>query len=97
MIERFIYRKQGNLTTKTDFLNLKGAVGQVDMPHADPSHPNPDVGFKCLKYSVMESSGTISITIVKKNMDKNFTFGWRTIDGEGNNAAIAPEYYTHVE
>lgn len=40
---------------------------------------NEFIKFKCLHYSVTESNGTVDITVVK-HTDKDFTFGYRTID-----------------
>lgn len=42
---------------------------------------NDLLAFKCLHYSVTESAETVTITIVKKNMTSDCTFGIRTIDG----------------
>jgi len=42
---------------------------------------NDVLAFKCLHYSVTESAGTCSLTIVKKNPNVDCVFGLRTIDG----------------
>lgn len=42
---------------------------------------NDVLAFKCLHYSVTESAGTCSVTIVKKNPNVDCVFGLRTIDG----------------
>jgi len=42
---------------------------------------NDLLAFKCLHYSVTESAGTCSVTIVKKNPNFDCVFGLRTIDG----------------
>ena len=41
---------------------------------------NRTIGFKCLHYSVPESAGVISLTILKKNASEAFSFGLRTIE-----------------
>lgn len=40
---------------------------------------NDKVGFKCLHYSVMESSGQVELTVLKKQKDLKFEFGVRTV------------------
>lgn len=42
---------------------------------------NEFVAFKCLHYSVTESAGSIDITITKKTMNSDYTFGVRTFEG----------------
>ena len=42
---------------------------------------NELLAFKCLHYSVTESAGTCSVTIVKKTQNFDVVFGVRTIDG----------------
>ena len=50
-----------------------------------PSTPvmqeNELIAFKCLHYSVTESAGYISISILKKSPNTDFTFGVRTKEG----------------
>lgn len=46
-----------------------------------PMEVNELLAFKCLHYSVTESAGTCSVTIVKKNPNFDCVFGVRTIDG----------------
>lgn len=36
------------------------------------------VAFKCLHYSVTESAGTMTVTVIKKNMNTECTFGLKT-------------------
>jgi len=50
------------------------------------------VGFKCLSYSVTESSGVVDIVIVKKCANE-ITVGYRTIA----DTAFAPKDFTHVD
>jgi solute carrier family 8 (sodium/calcium exchanger) len=49
---------------------------------------NPKIGFKCLHYSVVESSGSIKITLIKK-CDEAMTFGVRTKD---DTAKVVEDY-----
>jgi len=80
--------------TNKEFIKLKGSKGQVD-------HSN-DVGkvvnesevacFKCLHYSVTESSGTVEITILNKRQQE-MTIGVRTIE----DTATSPKYFTMFE
>lgn len=42
---------------------------------------NELIGFKCLHYSVTESSGFVEITVVKKVINQDVSFGLRTKDG----------------
>jgi len=44
------------------------------------NNPSELLGFRCLHYSVTESSGTIDITIIKKVENQEITFGIRTKD-----------------
>ena len=46
-----------------------------------PMEVNDVLSFKCLHYSVTESAGTCSVTIIKKNPNVDCVFGIRTIDG----------------
>lgn len=54
---------------------------------------NELLGFKCLHYSVTESSGFVEITIIKKVVNQDVTFGLRTKDG----TAKHPSEYTHFD
>lgn len=54
---------------------------------------NRQLAFKCLHYSVTESAGTCSVTIIKKNPNDDCIFGLRTIDG----TASAGKEYEHVD
>jgi solute carrier family 8 (sodium/calcium exchanger) len=40
---------------------------------------HPLIGFKCLHYSVVESSGQVELTVLKKEKGCSFTFGVRTL------------------
>jgi hypothetical protein len=43
-------------------------------------HESELLSFKCLHYSVTESAGMMTITIIKKNQNSDCTFGLRTRD-----------------
>ena len=72
---------------------MKGTKGQID--HSAGTEGMKDVndliGFKCIHYSVTESSGHVELTIVKKdkNKDQEVSFGVRTVD----DTATAPKDY----
>lgn len=53
---------------------------------------NDQVGFKCLHYSVTESNGCVEVTIVKKQLNVEFTVGVRTRD----DTAVSPKDYEAV-
>ena len=55
--------------------------------------PNQIIGFKCLNYSVTESNGSVEITILKKNQNMDYTFGYRTVD----DTAKHPKDYAKTE
>jgi len=38
------------------------------------------IRFKCLHYSVAESSGIVEIMVQKKNPNEEFSFGIRTVE-----------------
>lgn len=54
---------------------------------------NEIIAFKCLHYSVTESNGHVEITIIKKNPNIDFTFGYRTVA----DSATSPKDYTHCD
>jgi|TARA_B110000305_G_scaffold233473_1_gene289937 hypothetical protein len=51
------------------------------------------LAFKCLHYSVTESAGICSVTIVKKNANLDCVFGVRTREG----TAKAGSEFTHID
>jgi len=85
LLERFAYRKKnGNGNSDKDFLQIKGAVGQLEMDEkirASIKEENELVGFKCLHYSVTESSGFVEVTVIKKVLNQALVFGIRTVVG----------------
>jgi hypothetical protein len=67
MFERFKARKAVGAATGKEFLSVKGTVAQSENKLAkdDERAGNPQVRFKCLSYSVAESSGTVDIMVEK--------------------------------
>ena len=60
---------------------MKGQVGQVEH-RTENMHLmslNPTVGFRCLHYSVTESSGFVELTLIKRTKE-DIEFGVRTIE-----------------
>jgi solute carrier family 8 (sodium/calcium exchanger) len=93
LLERFAARKANNLGGHKDFLALQGMKGQIENAVGKVEQENEDLGFKCLHYSVTESSGHVELTVVKKVLNADLTFGVRTIDA----TAQAPRDYTPYE
>ena len=54
---------------------------KVETKKEDTSNSNQLVGFRALKYSVMENAGSIIISVVKKEIRGKFTVGIRTKGG----------------
>jgi len=81
LLERFAARKANHVGATKDFLEIKGTKGQIENTAGSLETVNEAVGFKCLHYSVTESSGHVDVTIVKKIASQDITFGIRTCDG----------------
>lgn len=94
LLERFAYRKQANMGTNKEFIKLKGSKGQVDHSNDAGKVVNESevACFKCLHYSVTESSGTVEITILNKRQQE-MTIGVRTVE----DTATSPKYFTRYE
>lgn len=60
---------------------------------ANIKEENELVGFKCLHYSVTESSGFVEVTIIKKVLNQALVFGIRTVE----DSAISNKDYQHVD
>jgi hypothetical protein len=89
LLERFAYRRENRTGgNRREFMQMKGAKGQVEMDHEAVQLPNDVIGFKCLNYSVTESNGNVEIIVIKK-VTSEITFGYRTID----DTAKAPKDY----
>ncbi len=73
---------------------MKGQVGQVEhrQENMHMLNLNPKVGFRCLHYSVTESSGFVELALVKRSMEE-FDIGVRTVNGTAN----AGEDYVAVD
>jgi solute carrier family 8 (sodium/calcium exchanger) len=85
--ERIHYRKSvGKLITGMKKVNVKKGekrVEELKTAQDEFQHHklNPEIGFRCLHYSVTESAGTLKVIILKKNPDEDIKFGVRTVDG----------------
>ena len=73
-------------------MQVKGQKGQIeDFSGAiKVENENDSIGFKCLHYSVTESAGSVTLTLLKKEkaLNQEITIGIRTIEGSavgGNN------------
>ena len=66
LLERFAAKKACGLAVNKDFLAIKGAKGQIENETKRTDSQNDMIGFKCLHYSVTESSGYVEVTVVKK-------------------------------
>jgi len=65
-LERFAAKKACGVSVNKDFLAIKGAKGQIEHENKKTENQNDMIGFKCLHYSVTESSGYVEVTVVKK-------------------------------
>lgn len=72
-------------------MKLKGTRQQLEHKVQASARQNPEIGFKCLHYSVTESSGFVEIIIVKK-VSEEMVFWVRTLD----DTAKAPEDYESI-
>jgi hypothetical protein len=66
-LEKFAARKANNFAGHKDFLALNGVAGQVENVSGKVDQENENIAFKCLHYSVTESSGYVELIIIKKN------------------------------
>ena len=94
LLERFAARSANKIGPTKDFLSLKGQKGQIENVGAGKvEQENELIGFKCLHYSVTESSGFVEITVIKKVINQDVTFGIRTVDGTAKN----PSEFTKMD
>ena len=93
LLERFAARNANKIGPAKDFLSLKGQKGQIENIGGKIEHENELIGFKCLHYSVTESSGYVDITVIKKVVNQDLTFGIRTKDG----TALDPSEYFKMD
>ena len=96
LFERFAARKNGGFNAEHDFIEVKGQKEQIENYSGQVKirHENPKVGFKCMHYAVSEASGSIKITIAKKNASIEESFGVRTRD---KTAKAGHEYTAYDE
>lgn len=82
MFERFKARKAVGVAGGKEFLSVKGTVAQTEGKLAtdDTRVGHPQVRFKCLSYSVAESSGSVDIMLQKVVRGTEFTVGVRTVE-----------------
>lgn len=76
--EKFAARKANNFGGQKDFIDLKGAKGQVENIVL-AEEQNDEISFSCLHMSVLESSGSVKLKIVKK-VATDLKFGVRTLE-----------------
>lgn len=69
LLERFAYKKANNMVHPKDFVKVEGQLqGQIEQGDTTGmTNVNDFVGFKCLHYSVTESSGFVEICVVKNS------------------------------
>lgn len=89
--EKFAARKANNFGGQKDFIDLKGAKGQVENIVL-AEEQNDEISFSCLHMSVLESSGSVKLKIVKK-VATDLRFGVRTIEDTAKNT----EHFTHYD
>jgi hypothetical protein len=98
VVGRIQYRKQFGdaLAGRKDIVVIKGMKHQQEEVLAIDKHElhelNPNIGFKCLHYSVTESAGKLKVIIAKKK-DEQMTVGVRTKD----DTALEGEDYRKVD
>ena len=85
LLERFAAKKKAGVAATRDFVSIQGkdkvvAKGQVGDARAPVEQENENFGFKCLHYSVVESSGAVELVVTKKVPNKEFAFGIRTVE-----------------
>jgi hypothetical protein len=85
LLERFAARSANKVGGTHEFISLRGQRGQIENTAGKVKHENELVGFKCLHYSVTESSGYVEIHVIKKVVNQDLTFGIRTVDGTAKN------------
>ena len=79
LFERFAARKANQVGATKEFLEIKGQKFQIENSPTTPLKQESELlCFKCLHYSVTESAGTMNVTILKKNLNTECTFGIRT-------------------
>lgn len=89
--EKFAARKANNFGGQKDFINLKGAKGQVEN-HVLAEEKNEEISFSCHHMSVLESSGSVKLKIEKK-VATDMRFGVRTLEDTAKNG----EHFTYYD
>lgn len=94
LFERFAARKANQVGATKEFMDIKGQKFQMENETSSPVvQENEIIAFKCLHYSVTESAGVCSVTIVKKQPNLECVFGIRTREG----TAKAGTEYEHID
>lgn len=93
-LERIVYRKQvaQGSQSRREFVRLKNKEVQVAHEKISVANPNPKCCFKNLRYSVVESSGAVRITL-QKHCEEPMKIRVRTEAG----SAKSPEDYTEMD
>jgi len=55
------------------------------------------LGFKCLHYSVTESSGFVEITVLKKQHGHEVSFGIRTVENTAKHSTEFEQFNKIIE
>lgn len=93
LFERFAARKATQVAHSKDFIQIKGQKMQQELKSRfNLKQENDIIGFKCLHYSVTESSGHVDITILNKNVNMEYTFGVRTVEGTAHKGTEFREF-----
>lgn len=82
------------MTAKRDFVIMKGQACQIEHDVANKSKLtlNNEIGFKCLHYSVAESSGRVKIAVQNK-LNHPQTVGVKTLE----DSAVAGEDFEAID
>jgi len=98
LLERFAAKKANKVGKTNEFIELKGQIkGQIENDTTKKlENPNEYIYFKCLHYSVTESAGVATVTVVKRAVNMSITFGVRTVEDNhsttGHPAKKAQDY-----
>lgn len=98
LLEKFAYKKANKIGKMADTFEMKGQKGQLEGEAVSNSKNNNDIiGFKCLHYSSLESSGHVELTVLKKNKNQRYEFGIRTVKDTAKAGSDYKEIDEHHE
>ena len=97
LLERFNAKKSSGIGATKDFLSIKGTKGQVENVTQKAKTLNDRLGFKCLHYSVTESSGFVEITVLKKQHGTEESFGIRTVENTAKHGTEFEQFNKVIE